>query len=267
MTTYLHRDYRTGDVRELDAGTYEAALKLHKATGTPLAQAWKDAGGEGDVVPTPWGEQEPIGPSFAVELRRAGCGEGVRWTSPNVDHPILTDADGNPMRVPRVNGVVVVDSAWSHNAKLVRDALAAHDPTQPDPLVGASDSEWSIELLDGMTRKATLEPVEQRALISHLQDWNRDRAAKVEQTDAAIVHVTGLQIISLDSMQQAAIDTYRAALDLERAVCATDRTDLRSALKAAPDEAAARTLIARVRARVEVQALSAAAERAEAIKP
>lgn len=196
MAIYLHRDYLTG-----------AVTQHATRAGAPS-------------VPTPLREQEPIGPAFAAELRRAGCGEGVTWESRRVEHPITRQP------IPRITGLVTVTDGWAHNAARVQAVMVAHDPTLPDPLARASVSEWDLELLDGMTRKGVLHEREQRAMLRRLADW-AVREAGDRRDDA-------------DPM------TLRA-----------------EARKPTLDEAATRTLVARVRARVETRALADAAARAQ----
>lgn len=155
MAVYLHRDYQTGEVTR---------YTLRDAAPS---------------VPTPLGSQEPIGPAFAVDLRRAGCGEGVAWESRAVEHPITRQ------QIQRVTGLVTVTDGWEHNAARVRAVLVAHDPTLPDPLSSATVSAWDLELIGGMLAKPSLAERDQRALLGRLREWYAEQG--LNDSDAAAV--------------------------------------------------------------------------------
>jgi len=187
MSFYLHRDPVTRQIRQLNHAQVRAGKRARSIAAVRDLQAW-----------------QPIGPTFARELRLAGCAEGVSWDGADVEHPFLSGA-----AVYRTSGLVTIGDDWAAKLNPVRAVLAAHDPTLQDAL--PTDAEDIQQRCDGLLALPAIGARDRRALLLAMRSYLfRAEGARTGDPDLAALDVELAKTSHTETSVRALASTTRA---------------------------------------------------------
>jgi hypothetical protein len=138
-----------------------------------------------------------LGHNFGPQLVRAGAGTGISFDGWHEPHPVLPGA-----KVWRATGIVTCLDGWEHLEPIARAVMLAHDPAAPaDPLFAAPNSAWTLAKVDGViARAAQLSARERRDVLGHLREWLRDRARADDSDPDVIDLVAELRKSTIDDV-------------------------------------------------------------------